>query len=125
MDRPRSSTAFNPRSRVLTRCLVLLAVTVPLVAPLDAVADSVVLPDPTSAADQAELAGAVSLLVRSYLQPGARPIVPRQELGLAIEAVTGRTPGKTLVVTPDIVPKLMDRLGSESLVLWELDNSKK
>lgn len=126
MNRPRTTTL--PRSHgvalghQLGACLggVLL-----FALPLAARADSVVLPDPSAAAEQAELSGAVSLLVRSYLKPGARPIVPRRELGLAIEAVTGRSPGKNLTVAPDLAPKLMERLAADGLVLWSLEIGKK
>ena len=93
--------------------------------PLAARAASVVLPDPSAAPEQAELSGAVSLLVRSYLKPGARQLVPRRELGLAIEAVTGRPPGKNLFVPTDLATKLMDRLAADGLVLWEIDTGKK
>ncbi len=94
--------------------------------PAAALADPIILPDPTAPSDQAELAGAISLLVRSHLKPGARPLVPRQELGLAIEALTGRPPGKTVAVSAmDQGRKLMERLVAESVVLWDLDTSKK
>ena len=93
--------------------------------PLSARAESVVLPDPTAQPEAAELAGAVSLLVRSYIKPGARPLVPRRELAMAIEAVTGHAPGKNLVVPGEVAGKLMDRLGADGMVLWDLDLGKR
>ena len=128
MNRPRSTTMANPRVLPLGRptwgALGLWAL-VALAIPSRAWAAPVILPDPTAPADQAELAGAVSLLVRSYLKPGERPLVPRRELGLAIEAITGRPPGKTLTVAGDQGRRLMERLAAEGLVLWDLDTSKK
>jgi hypothetical protein len=81
----------------------------------------VALPDPATAPEQSELAGAVSLLVRSYLKPGARPLVPRRELSLALEAVTGKPPERLLAVPAELAPKLMERLAVEALVVWQLE----
>jgi hypothetical protein len=105
-----------------TACLLTLAA---VAVPATAGAEGVVLPDPAAAPENAELAGAVSLLVRSYLKPGKRPLVPRRELALALEAVTGRSPSKVLTVPTNIAPKLMDRLAADGLVLWELELGKK
>jgi len=88
--------------------------------PARAWAGPVVLPDPMAAPDQAELAGGVSLLVRSYLRPGPNPMVPRRQLALAIEALTERPPGKNLGAAADLAPKLMERLGAEFFVAWEM-----
>ena len=126
MNRPRTTTLPRTHGVVLGHQLgAWLGGALLLALPLAARADAVVLPDPTAAAEQAELSGAVSLLVRSYLKPGTRPIVPRRELGLAIEAVTGRSPGKNLTVSPDLAPKLMERLAADGLVLWSLEIGKK
>lgn len=83
-------------------------------------AETVVVPDPTAAREQAELAGAVSLLVRSYLKPGQREITPRRELALAIEAMSGHSPGQSLSATAETAPNLMEKLAADRLVLWEL-----
>jgi hypothetical protein len=47
-------------------------------------------PDPTASPEHSELAGAVSLLVVPISSPAQRGIVPRRELALAIEAMTGK-----------------------------------
>ena len=83
-------------------------------------ADTVILPDPAATPEHGELAGAVSLLVRSYLVTGQLKIAPRRELALAIEAISGRVPGNGLVVTSDMAPKLIERMSADGLVLWEL-----
>jgi len=101
-----------------TGALVSLALL--LVLPARALAGSVAFPDPIASPDHADVAGAVALLVRSYLRPGEHPFAPRRQLALAIEALTQRTPGKNLSVAADIAPKLMERLGSDILVSWEL-----
>ncbi len=91
-------------------------------------AEVVVVPDPMAVPDQAELAGAVSLLVRSYLstgQPGQRVIAPRRELALAIEALTGKAPGKDLTVSSDIGTRLIERMAADALILWELQVGQK
>jgi hypothetical protein len=121
MDRPRIPTIIRTRRGASRRRLrTWLCSGLLFALPLAARAESVVLPDPIATTAQADVAGALSLLVRSALKPGARPIVPRRELALAIEAVTGHTPGRTLTVSSDLAPKLMDRLGADGLVLWQL-----
>ncbi|MBN2574949.1 MAG: hypothetical protein JXP73_10340 [Deltaproteobacteria bacterium] len=102
-----------------------LSAAIVLALPPAARAEPVILPDPGAPPEQSELAGALSLLVRSYLKPGPRPLVPRRELSLAIEAVTGHPPGRNLQVPRELAPKLMDRLAADGLVLWEIDTSKK
>ena len=75
MNRPRTTTLPRTHGVVLGHQLgAWLGGALLLALPLAARADAVVLPDPTAAAEQAELSGAVSLLVRSYLKPGTRPI---------------------------------------------------
>jgi len=49
-----------------------------------------VLPDLAAPPELSVEAAAVSLLLRSYLKTGERHTVPRHELALAIEALTGR-----------------------------------
>ncbi len=90
-----------------------------------AAAQSVIIPDPSGPEDAAELAQAVSMLVRSSLKTAGLSIVPRRQLALAIEAASGRSPGGTLSVPPDLAPKLIEQLGAESLVLWELQPGRK
>jgi hypothetical protein len=102
-----------------------LAATAVFAVPYAATADPVVLPDPSAAPEQAEVSGAVSLLLRSYLKPGSRPLVPRRELSLALEAVTGKPPGGSLFVPADLASKLMERLAVEGLVLWDLEVGKR
>ncbi len=96
-----------------------------LALPASALADTVILPDPTATPEQSEIAGAVSLLVRSYLVTGQRDLAPRRELALAIEAVTGRTPGKNLTVSSDIAAKLIERMAADGLVMWEFQVGQK
>ena len=91
----------------------------------NASAGTVIIPDPAAAPEHGELAGAVALLVRSYLVTGQSSIVPRRELALAIEAITGKAPGKGLVVTNDMAPKLIERMAADGLVLWELQVGQK
>ena len=83
-------------------------------------AQTVIVPDPSAAPEHSELAGAVSLLVRSYLVTDSRAIVPRRELALAVEAMTGTAPGKTLAVPHEIALRLVERMTAESLVVWDL-----
>jgi len=79
-----------------------------------------IVPDPAAEPENSELAGAVSLLVRSYLVTGQRGLVPRSELALAIEAITEKAPGKNLTVPSELAPRLIEALAADSLVLWEL-----
>jgi len=88
-------------------------------------AETVIVPDPVASPEHSELAGAVSLLVRSYLATGPRGIVPRRELALAIEALTGKGPGKTLTVPGELGPKLIERMAADALILWELQVGQK
>ncbi len=88
-------------------------------------AETLVVPDPTAVPEQGELAGAVSLLVRSYLTTGQRIIAPRRELALAIEALTGKTPGKNLTVSGELGPRLIERMASDALIVWELQVGQK
>lgn len=98
-----------------------------LLAALPARAESgpVVIPDPTASLDSAEQASAVSLLVRSLLKPGPRAMVPRRELALAIESVTGLSPEGNLEISHELAPRIMERLGADSVVLWEFHASPK
>jgi hypothetical protein len=81
---------------------------------------TVIVPDPAAEPENSELAGAVSLLVRSYLVTGQRGLVPRSELALAIEAITGKAPGKNLTVPSELASRLIEALAADNLVLWEL-----
>jgi hypothetical protein len=118
----RVSSGSKRRLRVPRHSLILpgLCTALTFALPTIAAANTVVLPDPTSAPEHSELASAVSLLVRSYLKVGQRPLTPRRELALAIEAMTGHAPGKQLTVPSELATKLMERLGAEALVSWEL-----
>jgi len=93
--------------------------------PSQAAAQSVIIPDPVAADDAEELAAAVSTLVRSSLKVGQGAIVPRRQLALAIEAATGHAPGKNLSVPASLAAKLLEQLGAESIVLWELQRGPK
>jgi len=88
--------------------------------PTSALAQTAIVPDPMAEPENSELAAAVSLLVRSYLVTGHHDIVPRAELVLAIEAITGKAPGKNLTVPSEMAPRLIEALTADSLVLWEL-----
>jgi hypothetical protein len=96
-----------------------------LALPASALAETVVLPDPTASPEHSELAGAVSLLVRSYLVADQRGIAPRRELALALEAVTGTASGKSLTVSNEIAPRLVERMAADSVVVWELQVGQK
>jgi hypothetical protein len=101
--------------------------------PSRAAAETVVIPDPTAAeTDDAgdddtgnAMAAAVAMLVRSSLQPGQRTLVPRRQLALALEAVTGRAPGKNLTVPAAQAAKVLEQLGAESIVVWEIQPGPK
>ncbi len=93
--------------------------------PARAAAQTSVIPDPVAGDDGEDLAAAVSLLVRSSLKSGQRTIAPRRQLALAIEAVTGRMPGKSLTVALPLAQKVIEQLGADSLVLWELQVGQK
>lgn len=121
--RPSPARAASPSSRV--RMGGLVAFVALTLWSAQVIAQSVVIPDPTAADDDAELAAAVSLLVRSSLKVGQHPIVPRRQLALAIEAASGHAPGKQLSVPASLGPKLIEQLGAESIVLWELQTSLK
>jgi len=85
----------------------------------------VIVPDPTTEPENSELSEAVSLLVRSYLVTGQHKVAPRRELALAIEAIAGKAPGKTLSVSSEMAPKLLERMAADSVVLWELKVGQK
>ena len=72
-----------------------------------------------------EQAAAVSLLLRSYVKTGERPLVPRHELALAIEAFTGRAPRGSLTVTQDLAPRLAEQLGADRILVVQLQQSPK
>ena len=93
--------------------------------PSRAAAQSVIIPDPAASDDTAELATAVSMLVRSSLKVAQHPIVPRRQLALAIEAASGHAPGETLSVPATLASKLLEQLGAESIVLWEIQPGPK
>jgi hypothetical protein len=101
-------------------CLALV-----LALPSRAAAQTIVIPDPVSAADHEDLAAAVSLLVRSSLKAGQRTVAPRRQLGLAIEALTGRSPGRNLTVPAQLAPKVAEQLGADSVFVWELQVTDK
>jgi hypothetical protein len=112
----RARTAIH--SRALVVCLVGAFGTA--ISPLAHAAAAVIVPDPSAAPEHQEMANAVAFLVRSSLTAGQHPIVPRRELALAIEALTGRPPGTSLTLTDDMAPRILGRLDASSVVLWEL-----
>ena len=121
-----SPAPLSPRRVVRGRSLAAGLICVwALVLSAKASAEIVIVPDPMAAPEHGELAGAVSLLVRSYLVTGQGGIVPRRELALAIEALTGRAPGKSLTVPGDLAPKLIERMAADALILWELQVGQK
>ena len=123
---PPSCPPSWPRAATGKCCLALTFLGTWLVAlPASAVVQTVILPDPAAEPENSELAGAVSFLVRSYLVTDGRRLVPRRELALAIEAITGITPDKGLVVTSDMAPKLVERMAADALALWELQVGQK
>jgi hypothetical protein len=109
------AVAFRPGAQAAVWALVVL------VLPAQAAGQTFAVPDPIAATDGEELAAAVSLLVRASLAPGRHTIVSRRQLALAIEATTGRTPGKNLTVTAELARKIAEQLGAESVVVWELE----
>jgi hypothetical protein len=127
MSQRPASLRSQPRAVAGKRCLAIGLFGISLLAlPASALAQlAVVVPDPTAEPENAELAGAVSLLVRSYLVPGQHRLVPRSELALAVEAITGKAPGKNLAVTNELAPRLVEALAADSLVLWELHVGQK
>jgi len=120
MSHSHSSRLWRPRAAAGKCCLALCLLGTWLVAlPARAQPQTVIIPDPTAEAEINELASAVALLVLSYLVPGQRRIAPRRELALAIEAITGKAPGKSLTVTSEMAPKLIERMAADSVILWE------
>jgi hypothetical protein len=96
-----------------------------LALPARVQAQTVIVPDPTAEPENSELAGAVSLLVRSTLVTGQRTIAPRRELALAIEAIVGKAPGKYLSVASEMTPKLLERMAADGVVVWDLQVGQK
>jgi hypothetical protein len=86
---------------------------------------AVVLPDLGAPPELGVEAAAVSLLLRSYLKPGERRLVPRHELALAIEAFTGRAPRGSLTVPNDLAPRLAEQLGADRILVAQLQQSPK
>jgi hypothetical protein len=86
---------------------------------------AVVLPDLSAPPELSVEAAAVSLLLRSYLKPGERHLVPRHELALAIEAFTGRAPRGSLTVSNDLAPRLAEQLGADRILVAQLQQSPK
>jgi hypothetical protein len=106
------------RSRWLVACLIAAALVLP---GLRAYAGTtVVIPDPMTSPEHEELAVAVAFLVRSTLEASQHSPTPRRELALALEALTGRVPGRTLAVSSELAPKVLARLGAEAIVTWDL-----
>jgi len=111
-----------------------------LLLPAQALAQVLVLPDPTASAEREDLAAAVSLLVRASLgqaqsrgesagaaerAPSQPTLAPRRQLALAIETLTGRSPNRNLNVTAAQAPKIIEQLGADSLLVWELQVAEK
>ena len=86
---------------------------------------SAVLPDLGAPPELSVEAAAVSLLLRSYLKPGERHLVPRHELALAIEAFTGRAPRGSLTVPQDLAVRLAEQLGADRILVAQLQQSSK
>ncbi len=84
---------------------------------------AVVLPDLGSPPELSVEAAAVSLLLHSYVKPGDRPLVPRHELALAIEAFTGRAPRGSLTVSNDLAPRIAEQLGADRILVAQLQQS--
>ncbi len=84
-----------------------------------------VLPDLGAPPELSVEAAAVSMLLRSYLKPGERHLVPRHELALAIEAFTGRAPRGSLAVTQDLAARLVEQLGADRILVAQLQQSSK
>ena len=84
-----------------------------------------VLPDLAAPPELSVEAAAVSLLIRSYLKTGERPLVPRHELALAIEAFTGRAPRGSLTVSNELAPRLAEQLGADRILVAQLQSSAK
>ena len=121
MSHSHSSQPWRPRAAVGKICAAIALLWTCLVAvPAGAGEETVVVPDPAAEPEHSEMASAVALLVRSYWVTGSRTIAPRHELALALEAVSGKTPGKTLPVPSEQAPRLLERMGADGLVLWEL-----
>jgi hypothetical protein len=87
--------------------------------------DTAVLPDLGAPPELSVEAAAVSLLLRSYLKPGDRHLVPRHELALAIEAFTGRAPRGSLTVPQDLAARLAEQLGADRILVAQLQQSSK
>jgi hypothetical protein len=123
----RTGPRRHRRSRADLHLGVWMALLPPLLLalPAQATAQVIVIPDPIAAPDREDIAAAVSLLVRASFQQGPRTIAPRRQLALAIEALTGRSPSKNLTVASAQAPKLLQQLGADSLVLWELQVGEK
>jgi hypothetical protein len=59
------------------------------------------------------------------LKTGERPLVPRHELALAIEAFTGRAPRGSLTVSNELAPRLAEQLGADRILVAQLQSSAK
>jgi hypothetical protein len=110
--------SFGARVRASAVLIAVLATL--LSSRVSAAPAAAVLLDVSAAPELSEQAGAISLLLRSHLKAGPRPLTPSHELALAIEAVTGHVPGASLVVGEDLGTKLMERLAADRVVVLNL-----
>jgi hypothetical protein len=113
--------SVRPTPALLTA--ILLGTMVP--ARLAVAQGATVLSDIDAPPELSAEAAAVSLLLRSYVKPGERRMVPRHELALAIEAFTGRAPRDSLVVSNDLAPRLAEQLGADRILIAQLQQSPK
>lgn len=109
---------FGARVRAVAFLIAALGTLVSI--PAMAARSAVVLLDVNAASELRDQAGALTLLVHSYLRSSPRPLTPSHEVALAIEAVTGRSPRVSLAVSEDLGPKLMERLGADRLIVLDL-----
>ena len=119
MPAPRASARL---CSALVTALLLGVLTPALPAAAQATA---VLPDLAAPPELGVEAAAVSLLLRSYLKPGERHLVPRHELALAIEAYTGLAPRGSLTVSNELAPRLAEQLGADRILVAQLQSSPK
>ena len=120
-------TMSAPRARARLCPLLMTAILLGALASARTAAaqGATVLPDLGAPPELSEQAAAVSLLLRSYLKPGERQLVPRHELALAIEAFTGRAPHDSLTVTQDMASRLAEQLGADRILIAQLQQSSK
>jgi hypothetical protein len=118
-------SAPRARARLCPTLLTVLLLAVLTPARPATAQGATALPDLSAPPELSEQAAAVSMLLRSYLKPGERQMVPRHELALAIEALTGRPPRDSLTATQDLAPRLAEQLGADRILIAQLQQSSK